>query len=552
MSPLCNAFNNEPENENLYCTVACIKKISLYYPRMMNQDRISAALTGWQGILGSARVLVGEACIPYSRCTMASPRRIPAVLCPQNETQVSEIVRIAARHGVPLYPISRGNNWGYGTANPVIDDCVIVDLSSMSNIVMMDEELGMVTLQPGVTTQQLSDYITQRNLPFLVPVTGAGPDCSLVGNALERGHGLTPHTDHFMAVQGLRAVLSDGTVYQSALAEILGTQAGHLHKWGIGPYLDGIFTQGNFGIVTEMTIALARRPEQTGILLFALNQEKLEDCVAAVRQLVNSFPGMIGGINLMNRLRMLAMMEGQKNIPPWTGFATIYTTRAMWPVLRRQIHGILKPCCGQISFFTRERTHLLQQTAKLIPGASGRQLRLRLSKLSELQDLVNGKPINTALRLAYKRSGTPSADGKYNPAHDGCGLIWYSPLIPMKGPSVREYVAMIEAICPHYGIEPMITLMTFSGHCLNSTLPILFDRNVERERAMECYNALLTAGKERGFFPYRLNIDAMSTLVEEKQSVFWQLVKTLKQAADPQGIIAPGRYSPIGPTIAAS
>jgi hypothetical protein len=50
-------------------------------------------------------------------------------------------------------------------------------------------------------------------LPFLVPVTGAGPNCSLLGNALERGDGVVPHADHFGAVTALAAVLPDGEMY---------------------------------------------------------------------------------------------------------------------------------------------------------------------------------------------------------------------------------------------------------------------------------------------------------------------------------------------------
>ena len=90
----------------------------------------------------------------------------------------------------------------------------------------------------------------QNNLPFLVPVTGAGPSCSLLGNALERGYGITPHSDHFAAVTALRAVLPSGEIYQSAIAEAGGKDVDYAYKWGVGPYLDGIFTQSSLGIVT--------------------------------------------------------------------------------------------------------------------------------------------------------------------------------------------------------------------------------------------------------------------------------------------------------------
>jgi len=505
----------------------------------MNRDGIENAIAQWRGVLGEARMLVGEGCAAYSRCTMANPRLIPAVLRPESEAQISDIVHIAAANRVPLYPISTGNNWGYGSANPVTDDCVIVDLSGMTAIRMADAQLGMVTVQPGVTTQQLYDFIQRESLPFLVPVTGAGPDCSIVGNALERGYGITPVSDHFAAVLGLRAVLADGSVYQSSLAE-----TGYLHKWGVGPYLDGLFTQGNFGIVTEMTIALAPKPEKTAALLFEVNEEKLDDCIDAVRQLMNSFPGMIGGINLMNRLRVQAMMGERKKIPAWTGFATLYISNALWPVFCQEIRKVLAPHSQRLLFLTRGKSELLHKAAALVPGRAGRGLHAQLKKLLEAQDLVEGKPINTALRMAYTRSGRLPENEQYNPARDGCGLIWYAPLVPMKAQCVRDYIAMVEDICPRYGIDPLITLSTLNNRCFDSTVPLLFDRATDSGQAMQCYRALLAAGKEKGFLPYRLNVEVMPEIVNAS-SAFWSLVKTLKNAADPHNIIAPGRYCPL-------
>src|SRR5207253_5916875 len=140
---------------------------------------------------------------------------------------------------------------------PVTEGCVVLDLSGLDRILDMDGEFGLVTVEPGVTQQRLHDHLARRGHPFLVPVTGAGPHCSLIGNALERGYGITPYADHFAAVTALQAVLPDGRLYRSALSELGGTEVDRAFKWGIGPFLDGLFAQGSFGIVTQMTIALA-------------------------------------------------------------------------------------------------------------------------------------------------------------------------------------------------------------------------------------------------------------------------------------------------------
>ena len=62
-------------------------------------------------------------------------------------------------------------------------------------------------------------------------------------------------------------------------------------------------------------------------------------------------------------------------------------------------------------------------------------------------------------------------------------------------------------------------------------------------RANDCYRALYEAGQKQGFLPYRLNIDAMSTL-NTSGSAFSRLASQLKAAVDPNFILAPGRYVP--------
>ena len=55
---------------------------------------------------------------------------IPGAVRPVSQTQVMVIVKASRKLNVPLYPISTGNNWGYGSANPVTNGCVVIDLSN--------------------------------------------------------------------------------------------------------------------------------------------------------------------------------------------------------------------------------------------------------------------------------------------------------------------------------------------------------------------------------------------------------------------------------------
>lgn len=167
---------------------------------------LSLAIAQRQALLGAPQVLLGKAVVAaYGGDTSGAHRHIPAALRIEDSARLQDVMRIASRHQVPVYPISTGQNWGYGTALTARDGCVILDLSPLKKIIDFDEELGVVTLEPGVTQGMLADFLEAGNHPYLVPVTGAGPSCSLVGNALERGYGVTPHVDHLGAVTDLEA-----------------------------------------------------------------------------------------------------------------------------------------------------------------------------------------------------------------------------------------------------------------------------------------------------------------------------------------------------------
>src|SRR5262245_35073925 len=96
---------------------------------------LPSALSEFRRIVGSEYLLTGDETQRYGWCTLPLRRQISAVLCPASLEQVKEIVRVASTHGIPLYPISTGNNWGYGSALPVRDHNVILDLSRLNRII---------------------------------------------------------------------------------------------------------------------------------------------------------------------------------------------------------------------------------------------------------------------------------------------------------------------------------------------------------------------------------------------------------------------------------
>jgi len=530
-------------------------------------SNLPQALAAWAQCLGPAQVLTHpDQLARYHADTTGGTRHIPAALRIDDPTTLPDVLRIAQQHRVPVYPISTGHNWGYGTALPARSGCVILDLGGMNRILHFDAELGVVTLEPGVTQGMLADFLEAGQHPFLVPVTGAGPTCSLLANALERGYGVTPYTDHFGALTDLEAVLPDGSLYRTALREAGSDELARLFKWGIGPYSVGLFTQSGFGVVTRVSIALARRPECVKACLFSLpKDELLEPAVEAIRRAIGLLPGTLGGLNLMNQHRVLSMsapfpadqvdargvmradavaaLGKRYQAAPWTGLATLYGSAGMVAAAQREFKRQLGPLASRMLFLSPQRAGQLAQLARLLPGAWGQGLQGMTATLALSLQLVAGRPNETALPLAYWKSGRRPEGQPSNPGADGCGLRWYAPLVPMRGRDARQYVNMVHEIAPKHGLEPLITFTSLGDRLFDSTVPLIFDRSRPEQvaAAAACYDELLHTGRQHGWFPYRVGVDSMGTLVG-LQDHARQFHERLRQALDPNDILAPGRY----------
>jgi len=150
---------------------------------------LQQALRDFTALLGSDRALflADEDKDAYSDhfagADQMAAHRPSAAIAPETVEEVREIVRIANRHGTPLWPISRGKNFGYGGSAPVLPGSVVLDLSRMKKI-EIDERNGTVVVEPGVSFFDLDDFIQSKGLPLILSVPAQLG--SVAGNALDR------------------------------------------------------------------------------------------------------------------------------------------------------------------------------------------------------------------------------------------------------------------------------------------------------------------------------------------------------------------------------
>jgi 4-cresol dehydrogenase (hydroxylating) len=365
----------------------------------------------------------------------------------------------------------------------------------------------------------------------------------------------------------MEVVLGTGEVLRTGFGHYENARATHVYKWGVGPYLDGLFTQSNYGIVTKMGVWLTRAPERFEACYFTCQSEShLAPVIEAVRGLL--FSGVFQGpINLLHRNRMLLMlgrypweqMAGRtplseavaeklaatKRIGVWNAVAALAGTREQVKASKRAVRRALKGKVERLTFLSDERLKLLQRFPRALSVVTRLNVPDLLRTLVDSYGMMKGRPSEVALGLAWWRSRrSPTTEPFLNPARDNCGLMWFAPIIPMTPGDVSRFRQIVEPIFAKHRFECCMTLTAVNERCFDCTLPLLFDNDdpAEAVRADECYRELVDRCRAEGYVAYRLGLQSMDHEVR-RDDLFWDVSSRLKQVLDPYGIIAPGRYS---------
>jgi 4-cresol dehydrogenase (hydroxylating) len=146
----------------------------------------------------------------------------------------------------------------------------------------------------------------------------------------------------------MEVVLANGEVLRTGMGGVKGSNTWQVFKWGYGPYLDGLFTQSNYGIVTKMGLWLMPEPEV--FKPFAIkyrNDEDIVNLVELFRPL--SISGIIpNGVVLVGTLyeasatvgrsdyttdkgptpkAIIQRIRDEHKIGAWTAYGALYGTR---------------------------------------------------------------------------------------------------------------------------------------------------------------------------------------------------------------------------------
>jgi 4-cresol dehydrogenase (hydroxylating) len=455
-----------------------------------------------------------------------------AAVAPKTVAEVQGILKIAREHGIPLWTISTGRNLGYGGPAPRMPGTIVLDLKRMNRIIEVNERHAYAVVEPGVSYTDLYRHLRRTGSKLWIDCAAPGWG-GVVGNLLDRGVGYTPLGEHFLMQQcGMQVVLADGTVVDTGLGGQRGQSARYTYRYGHGPWLDGLFTQSNYGVVTQVGVQLM--PEPPGYRPYMVtfpDEDAIEPLTDAIRplKLAQIIPNAATSTELIWEAAVAVRKDqyysGDGPVPDsarqrlmadlgvgaWNFYGALYGTEEMmdatWPVIRDAL-GTIKGA----RFYTAEDRR----------GHAAFEYRAKL---------MRGEPNMTEFGTV---AWIPNA------AHVGFG-----PVVPVDGPlALRQYHRARDL--SHAAGFDYFGEFIVGWRDMHHILMPAFRRDdpEEQNRLLALIEALIDDAATHHFGVYRTHLDFMDKVAGSfawNDHALARLNGAIKEGLDPAGILAPGK-----------
>ena len=514
----------------------------------VSASRYSAALHQFAAVVGATNVYTSDADLDlyrdaYSILWGEPDERIAAgAIAPASVEEVQEVVRIANRYGIPLYPISTGRNLGYGGSAPVYSGSVVLDLKRMNRVLEVNEAQHYCIVEPGVSFFDLYDELRRRNsrMQASQPAPGWG---SPIGNALDHGRG-GPAGDNFRNACGMELVLGDGTLLRTGMGALPVGKTWATFPDGVGPTLDGIFSQSNFAVVTKMGFNLFPWPDTVRQLrLQSRRYDDLDEMVAACSRLqamgVGRGSGVFSPLGAMQDASVVELFKrrGGGSAAELDQLARDHKV-PVW-VMNLQFSGPEK--LTQAQFEVASDVLAAIQGLELVPGSLIRAPE-DIGTLSDDEAALFGKP---NLQRFWEDTAQYGWDGH----------LWFSPLLPQTGPELRKAQQVLGDVCRemdfYWGLPDTLLYSSTSLGAAASCYCIVKNFNVSKsdrahnQRTRQVVTRLIQTAAENGWSEYR-SVPALQEAVMATFSfndhAFMRTCERIKDALDPNGVLSAGRY----------
>jgi 4-cresol dehydrogenase (hydroxylating) len=525
-------------------------------PPRVSAETFAEAIRKFRAVVGTGWVFTADEDVRLYRDSYSplwgeeGEKLASAAVAPISADEVAAIVRIANEHRIPLYPISTGMNLGYGGSAPVLSGSVVVDLKRMNNIIEIDDVRGYAIVEPGVSYFDLYRYIADHGLNVWIDTPDPGWG-SVIGNALDHGVGYTygAYRDHFYSHSGMEVVTPTGEIVRTGMGALPGAKSWGEYHYGFGPYVDGLFSQGNAGIVTKMGIHLMPAPEA------------YLSCMARVPRRRDIIP-LVAEVNRLEHAGLIGMPNYGS---PWSSsrdpaLQALIARAGGWDAaeIDRFVVDAGKPYWEvNLQFYGPEATNASNweyAKTKITAAARG----ATFEEIERLRfPLTEEQKHNARHRVAI---GVPNleiffigARSEFNPTPSD-GHVWFSPVIPKSGEAILDFQETMSKAVRDAGGFPggLGGYGPFSGPAtwmyrtfiMISGLPVIRNNPEFNKRTRNLFDHLIDVAAQKGWGEYRthpLFYDKIMSTYSFNDSALLRFHERIKDAIDPNGIIAAGR-----------
>lgn len=379
-----------------------------------------------------------------------------------------------------------------------------------------------------------------------VPDPGWG---GLVGNAVDRGVGymMGMYRDHWNAHCFMEVVLPDGELLRTGMGGAKGTETWGDYRYGFGPIVDGLFSQGNFGIVTKMGFWMMPRPSH--FLSGSVSVRNYEDIIALVEG-VNYLEdsGLVGHPRYESPLQLtvdhpdpellrLHASAGGGSIADFQKYARKKGVE-FWSVTLNYYGP--KAAIEANWAFTKEHFSRIKGVGFKLVESYGFPLSAT-DKVNAHWVVALGIPTMERFALGARSELLPKpADGH----------IWFSPVIPRTGEGMMKAHQVFGDAFHKMGrpspVGPYTTPRTWIYRAFVFVMSFSISRTdpAINQKVVDTFRRLIDIAADNGWNEYRTAPafqDQVAKTYSFNNNAMLHFQEKLKDAADPNGIIAPGR-----------
>lgn len=263
-----------------------------------------------QAIVGVDHVLTGEAALPYLEDWRKRYRgKAQAVVRPASTQEVAAVVKLCHEANVPIVTVG-GNTGLCGGATP--DDSgksVVLSTARLNRVREIDTDNDTITVEAGCVLQNLQQAALEVNRLFALSLAAEG-SCTIGGNLATNAGGtqVLRYGNAREQALGLEVVTAQGEIWNGLRG---------LRKDNTGYDLRDLFigSEGTLGIITAATLKLYPLPVAQRTALLALRS--LPDSVVMLSRARAGFGSALTGFEVMSghTLEAVVRLFPQQRIP---------------------------------------------------------------------------------------------------------------------------------------------------------------------------------------------------------------------------------------------